>query len=90
MPDIPLEKFLRGVFLPGNTETEVNKDRISEERPEQHPETITAVAEVTDQPASDQKSLKKADQHHQIIRGGVFCDGYLHGRKMRFELEKEF
>ncbi len=35
---------------------------------------------IADQPPGDQKSLEYPDQGYQIIGGGVFCDGYLHGQ----------
>ena len=81
MPDVPLKKLMGSVFLPRNAGAEVHQDRIPEKRPEQHPQTVAAVPQITDQPSGDQQSLKEPDQHHQIIRDGIFCDRYLHGRR---------
>ena len=78
--DVPLEQFLRGVFLPGDPGSEVHQDRIAEERPEQHPEAVSGVSEVADQPSRYQDPLENPDQQYKIIRGRVLCDGYLHGR----------
>ena len=81
MPDIPLEQLLGCVFLPGYADAEIHQDRIPEERPEQCPQAVTAVAEVTDHPPRHQEPLKRPDQNNQVVGSGVFGDGELHESK---------
>ena len=68
------------VFLPGDPDSEIHQDRIPEKRPEQGPQSVSAVAQVTDQPPRHQQPLESPHQYHKIVRDGVLGNGYLHGR----------
>ena len=66
------------VFLRGYTAPEIQQQGIDEKTPEQSPQPVILHAEITDDPAGDQNSLKQSHPGIQVVGHGILDDGNFH------------